>query len=64
MWSISTAYSFPRNESVLKAEARTGSRRKSPDEEKARRGKQNQQRPELFEGSLEIDTFQHTEPEP
>ncbi len=64
MWSISTAYSFRHNESVSKAEARTGSRRESPDEGKARRGKQNQQRRELFEDSLEIDVFEHTEPEP
>ncbi len=64
MRSISTAYSFPRNESVLKAEARTGSRREALDKRKARRGKQNQQRQEPFEGSLEIDTFEHTEPEP
>ena len=64
MWSISTAYSFPRYERVLKGEARTRSRREPPDEEKARRGKQNQQRPELCEGSLEIDTFQRAEPEP
>ena len=63
MWSISTAYSFPRNESVLKAEARTRSRRELPDEGKARRGKQNQQRQELFEDSLEIDIFEHTEHE-
>ena len=64
MRSISTAYSFPRNESVLKPEARTGSRREVPDKRKARRGKQNQQRRELFEDSLEIDIFEHTEPEP
>ena len=63
MRSISTAYSFPRNESVLKTEARTGSRREAPDKRKARRGKQNQQQQELFEGPLEIDTFEHTEPE-
>ena len=62
MWSISTAYSFPHNESVSKAEARTGSRRDSPDERKAKRGKQNQQQEQPFEGSLEIDTFEHTEP--
>ena len=64
MWSISTAYSYPHNESVLKAQARKGSRRELPDVEKARRGKRNQQQPEPFEGSLEIDTFEHTEPEP
>ncbi len=64
MRSISTAYSFPRNESVLKKEARTGSRREAPDKRKTRRGKQNQQQQELFEGPLEIDTFEHTEPEP
>ena len=63
MWPVSTAYSFPHNESVSKSEARTRSRREPPDERKARRGKQNQQRQELFEGSLEIDTFEHTEPE-
>ncbi len=63
MWSISTDYSFPHNESVSKAEAGTGSRRESPDKGKARRGKQNQQRQELFEDSLEIDIFEHTEHE-
>ena len=64
MWSISTAYPYPHNESVLKAEARRGSRREQSDEGKARRGKQNQQQQEPFESSLEIDPFEHTEPEP
>ncbi len=64
MWSISTAYSYPHNESVLKAQARKGSRRELPDEGKVTRRKQNQQQQEPFEGSLEIDTFEHTEPEP
>ena len=63
MRSISTAYSFPRNESVLTAAARTGSRREALDKRKARRGKQNQQQQKLFEDLLEIDTFEHTEPE-
>ena len=64
MWSISTAYPYPHNESVLKTDSRRGLRRKQPEEEQTKRGKQNQQQQASPEDSLEIDTFEHTEPEP